>query len=87
MCDVIICNDSGAGHIAAALDVETHVIFGSIDSEYAKPLCRNSDIVHTYAARNLSCYPCGVSECKNNLECLDSIQVRDITKNITVLHN
>lgn len=82
LCDVIICNDSGAGHIAAALDVETHVIFGPIDSEYAKPLCHKPGKVYTYAARNISCYPCGVPECKNNLECLDSIKVEDIIKNI-----
>ena len=82
LCDVIICNDSGAGHIAAALDVETHVIFGPIDSEYAKPLCHKPGKVYTYAARNISCYPCGVPKCKNNLECLDSIQVEDIIENI-----
>lgn len=51
---LMICNDSGAAHIASAFGVPTVVIFGNVDPKYVTPLVvSNLRII----SHNLECNP------------------------------
>ena len=62
-CDFVVCNDSGAGHIAAALEVLTFVIFGPANPEMVKPY--NLSGVYPIKGSRLSCK----NVCKKSCNC------------------
>ncbi|RAX54984.1 lipopolysaccharide heptosyltransferase II [Helicobacter sp. 16-1353] len=59
MMDLFITNDSGAMHIAAALNVPIIAMFGSTDSKETSPWRANAIILN----KNLPCSPCKKREC------------------------
>ncbi len=73
ICDIMICNDSSAGHIAAAYGIDVHVIFGPVLPELAKPYSEAN--VYTYENKNVKCRPCNIRGCEYKKECLKSITV------------
>lgn len=76
ICNVVICNDSSAGHIAAALGVEVHVIFGPVMSSFARPYSYAP--VHVYENNDVKCRPCDQSGCNNQMQCLQRISVQEV---------
>src|SRR6218665_834344 len=38
VCDMVICNDSGAGHLASAYSIPTIIVFGKADPNAVRPL-------------------------------------------------
>lgn len=85
LCDLVICNDSGAGHIAGAFGVKTVIIFGNVDPKY---------IVSKYASHvvaishTLECKPCFQSFCKyEHKECIKGISVEEVYKSASFLIN
>ena len=74
---VVIANDSGLMHLAAALDKKVIAIYGSTPPEFAPPLCEKA-----YAlSLNLPCVPCRKRVCPlfpvghpNHTQCLTGIK-------------
>lgn len=70
-CDLVVCNDSGPMHLAAALDVPTVAIFGPTDYVAWHPLSENASIVR----RDMPCWPCSIHRCKIGWECAKKLPV------------
>ncbi|MCR4694727.1 MAG: glycosyltransferase family 9 protein [Pseudobutyrivibrio sp.] len=80
ICDLVICNDSSAGHIAAAFGIDAHVIFGPVLASFAQPRSRGK--VYTYEAENVSCRPCNIRNCAHEKMCLSQINADIVFNNI-----
>ena len=75
MCDLMICNDSSAGHIAAAYGIPAIVIFGAIKPETACP--RGSRVISI--SYDCDCKPCTLEDCPDKTyECLEKISIESI---------
>lgn len=70
-CDLVICNDSGPMHLAAALDVPTVAVFGPTDYVAWRPMSENATIVR----RDMPCWPCNAHKCKIGWECTKKLPV------------
>ena len=73
-CSVVVANDSGALHLAAALGVPVVGIWGPTDERYSKPLTPSDD------ARTLEtisepvfCRPCFLADCPIDHRCMKRI--------------
>ena len=73
-CDLVVCNDSGPMHLAAALDVPMVAIFGPTDHVAWHPLSENASIVR----RDMSCWPCSAHKCKIGWECTKKLSVEPV---------
>lgn len=71
LCGAVICNDSGAGHIAAAYGVPVYVVFGPFLPETSRPYEKEN--VHVFSYDLLACKPCMNTVCTQNGECLKNI--------------
>ena len=79
--DVFIGNDSGLGHLAAAVKTPSVIIFGCTVKEFGFFLFRNKSVV---LEANAKCRPCshiGRSSCpKKHFKCMENISVDDCLK-------
>lgn len=67
---VVVANDSGAPHAAAALGVPVVVIFGSTSAVWTRPLGGQVRVVR----EPVHCSPCFLAECPTQLECYQGIE-------------
>lgn len=75
-CNQIICNDSGAGHIAAAYGIPVTVIFGPTIPEVGLPHSTNQVNAVSHI---VSCKPCYQSSCKLRTQlCMYSIHADEV---------
>lgn len=75
LCRQVVSNDSGLMHVAAAVGVHVHGIYGSSSPLFTPPLTDRRDI-HTL---NLDCSPCFERHCPlGHLRCLKEIHPSDI---------
>jgi lipopolysaccharide heptosyltransferase II len=75
-CNLILCNDSGAGHIAGAFNIPLIVIFGNVDPKYVTP---RSDGIVRVISHELPCKPCFQGVCPlGTSECIKSIKVDEV---------
>lgn len=79
-CNLVICNDSGPMHIAAALNVPMVGIFGPTDHVAWHPMSENASIVR----RDMPCWPCSAHKCKIGWECTKKLPV-DMVWNTTTM--
>lgn len=76
-CNLVIANDSGPMHIAAAMNVPTIGLFGPTDPTKHGPYSENS----TYVLKDdLHCIICNKLVCPFNHECMKELQVEVIMK-------
>ena len=73
-CDLVVCNDSGPMHIAAALNVPMVAIFGPTDHVAWHPLSENASIVR----RDMPCWPCSAHKCKIGWECTKKLPIEPV---------
>ncbi|RKY42851.1 MAG: hypothetical protein DRP85_01430 [Candidatus Makaraimicrobium thalassicum] len=75
-CDLVLCNDGGPLHIAAALGIRTVSIFGPVDEKVYGPY-PVSDKHRVISAAGLPCRPCysrfKLPECGHDNRCLTDI--------------
>jgi len=77
-CRLLITNDSGPMHIAAALGVPVVAIFGSTDPALTTPIRTG----HVIIRKDVPCSPCFRRECPTDLKCMDLIQVEDVLEGV-----
>jgi heptosyltransferase-2 len=79
LASVVVTNDSGLMHVAAAVDRPLVAIFGSSDPGYTPPLHPDARIVHL----GLECSPCFQRECRyGHYNCLRNITESQIVSEI-----
>jgi heptosyltransferase-2 len=72
--DLLITNDSGPMHLAAALDVPQLAIFGSTSEVATGPLSNNATVIkHT-----VDCNPCFLRKCPTDFHCMKEIAVAQV---------
>jgi heptosyltransferase-2 len=73
-CRLVISNDSGPMHVAAALGLPLVAIFGSTDERATGPVGSRTRVIK----RSVDCSPCGLRECPIDFRCMDGVTVDDV---------
>ena len=73
-CDLLITNDSGPMHLAAALDTPQIAILGSTDEVATGPFSPRAQVIH----KHVECSPCLLRECPIDLRCFSRIEVEEV---------
>jgi ADP-heptose:LPS heptosyltransferase len=81
--DLIVTNDSGPMHIAAAVKTRLVAIFGPESPERYGPLCPDS--MKKVIWKNINCSPCSKATCKSKI-CLSSITVEEVVEAAETLY-
>jgi heptosyltransferase-2 len=75
LCDAFAGNDSGAMHVAAALDLPTVGIFGSTSPERTSPRGSQARVIY----HRIECSPCLQRTCRfGHYNCLKQIEPREV---------
>jgi lipopolysaccharide heptosyltransferase I len=74
---IVVTNDSGPMHIAAALNVPVFAIFGPTNPLRTGPYGK----LHVIIRKGLKCSPCYKKKCKN-IKCMEMIGVRELADTI-----
>lgn len=69
LADVLVTNDTGPAHIAAALNRPTFVIFGPTDPRTTRPFSNAAEIIR----RPPDCAPCMLRDCPIDHRCMTAI--------------
>src|SRR5208337_3107035 len=75
-CHLVITNDSGPMHLAAALQLPLLAIFGSTNEHATGPLGHQVRIVK----HPVECSPCGLRQCPIDFRCMTGVSVDDVYK-------
>jgi heptosyltransferase-2 len=78
-CRVLVSNDSGAAHLAAALGRATVVLFGPTDPRRSRPVGAH---VRVLAARSF-CQPCGYRACPIDHRCMSDLEPQAVLAAVT----
>jgi heptosyltransferase-2 len=73
-CRLMVANDSGPMHLAAAMGIPLVAIFGSTDERATGPMGTRIRIVK----RGARCSPCGRRECPIDFRCMGDLSVEEV---------
>jgi lipopolysaccharide heptosyltransferase II len=77
-CRLLLSNDTGTMHLAAALGVPTISVFGSTEPRLTGPLGPG----HRILRHQVECSPCFQRECPIDFRCMKSIEPEEVVKAI-----
>ena len=80
-CHLVLSNDTGTMHLAAALGVPTVALFGSTDPGLTSPI---GDI-HKVIWENVDCSPCFKKDCPIDFRCMTRIESNRVVSEIREL--
>lgn len=72
--DILVTNDTGPAHIAAALERPVLVIFGPTDPATTRPFSRSAEIIH----HPPDCAPCMLRDCPIDHRCMTAITPAEV---------
>jgi heptosyltransferase-2 len=78
-CDVLVTNDTGPMHVAAALGIPVVVPFGSTNPDLTGPGLPGDDR-HALLRSQVACSPCFLRICPAEFRCMDSVGVDAIVR-------
>jgi lipopolysaccharide heptosyltransferase II len=73
-CRLVVTNDSGPMHLAAALGLPLVAVFGSTDERGTGPLSARARVVK----HPVDCSPCGLRECPIDFRCMKGVSVDQV---------
>jgi heptosyltransferase-2 len=71
---LVVSNDTGSAHVAAALGIPTIVIFGPTEHFVTRPYSHNAQVVR----HQVECSPCMLRDCPIDHRCMTGVQVSDV---------
>ena len=78
-CEQAVSNDSGLMHIAAAVGIHVHGLYGSSSSKFTPPLTKSRDIHQT----GIDCSPCFERTCPlGHLRCLRDLEPATVLEKV-----
>jgi lipopolysaccharide heptosyltransferase II len=81
LCRVLLTNDTGPMHVAAALGVPVVALFGSTSPELTAPISSN-ELHHHILNSDTPCSPCFLRECPIDFRCMNGISVERVTETV-----
>ncbi len=84
LCQVLLTNDTGPMHVAAALGTPVVAIFGSTASSLTGPGLPG-DPRHRLLQADVACAPCFLRECPIDFRCMNGIAVAQVTEAVREL--
>lgn len=81
-CEIVVSNDSGLMHVAAAVGCKVVAVYGSTSPKYTPPLAGSVEIVST----DIECRPCFERECEfSHMKCLTELTPESVLLSIKKL--
>ena len=82
MSDLLITNDTGPMHLAAAVKCPVVAVFGPGNPYRYGPLGTKSYVLHT----SLDCFPCKLeAKCRKKFVCMEHVSVEDVIKAVSLI--
>ena len=76
LASVMVTNDSGPMHMAAALGVSTVAVFGSTDADVTSPVGPHTRLIR----HEVACSPCLLRECPIDHRCMDAVTADEVVE-------